>query len=191
MCNGVNICPEIIGVIGTLLGTVLGWLLSNLSRRGKLNIYPTWQDGFSYNDNYGGMANSKSKEEVKRYRYYFTLDLYNSSGEPQIMRKIEVAFFHDKEELFRATPKDDSTGHSRGPLLCYDEVLPITIPARTVYTVKLHGGFGYPDNRFSQIWRTNKIMLTYRDRKDKERKVLINKNDFSRYFENYPVNATE
>ena len=179
--------PEIIGVIGTLLGTVLGWLLSNLSLRGKLNIYPTWRDEFQHNDNLGGMANSKSREEAKLYMYHFTLDLYNSSGEPQIMRKIEVAFFHDKEELFRDTPEDDSTGRSSGPLRFYDEVLPITIPAKTVYTVKLHGGFWDSDNRFSQIWRANKIMLTYRDCKDREQKVLINKEDFSRYFENHPV----
>ena len=44
MCNGVNLYPEIIGVIGTLLGTVFGWLLSNLSQRGKLNTYPMWRD---------------------------------------------------------------------------------------------------------------------------------------------------
>ena len=48
--------PEIIGVIGTLLGIVLGWVLSNLSQRGKLNIYPTWRDEFQHNDGYGGMA---------------------------------------------------------------------------------------------------------------------------------------
>ena len=102
-----------------------------------------------------------------------------------------MAFFHDKEELFRDTPKDDSTGHSRGPMVYYEDVLPITIPAKTVYTLKLHGGFGNSNNHFSQIWRTNKIMLTYHNRKDKERKVMINKNDFSRYFENHPVNATD
>ena len=187
MNNGANVYPEIIGVIGTLLGTVLGWLLSNLSQRGKLNTYPTWQDEFQHNDNRGGMENSKSKEEAKLYMYHFTLDLYNSSGEPQIMRKIEVTFFHDKDELFRDTPEDDSTGRSSGPLRFYDEVLPITIPAKTVYTVKLHGGFWDSDNRFSQIWRTNKIMLTYRDSKDREQKVLINEEDFSRYFENHPV----
>ena len=187
MCNGVNLYPEIIGVIGTLLGTVLGWLLSNLSQRGKLNTYPMWRDEFQHNGNLGGMANSQSKEEAKLYMYHFTLDLYNSSGEPQIMRKIEITFFHNKEELFRDTPEDDSTGRSSGPLRFYDEVLPITVPAKTVYTVKLHGGFWDSDKRFSQIWRTNKIMLTYRNCKNKERKVLINKDDFSRYFENHSV----
>ena len=179
--------PEIIGVIGTLLGTVLGWLLSNLSQRGKLNIYSMWRDEFQHNDNLGGMVNSQSKEEAKLYMYHFTLNLYNSSGEPQIMRKIEITFFHDKEELFRETPEDDSTGRSSGPLRFYDEVLPITIPGKTVFTVKLHGGLLDSDKRFSRIWKTNKIMLTYRDRSNKEKNVLIKKDDFSRYFENHPL----
>ena len=92
-----------------------------------------------------------------------------------------------KEELFRDTPADDSTRRSSGLCRFYDKVLPITIPAKTVYTVKLHGSFWDSDERFSQIWRTNKIMLTYCDRKDKERKVLINQYDFSQYFANHPV----
>jgi hypothetical protein len=71
--------------------------------------------------------------------------------------------------------------------MIYNEVLPITIPAKTVDTVMMRGGFGNSDNRFSQILGTNKIMLTYRDYKDKEKKLLIKKYDFSRYFENHLV----
>ncbi len=179
--------PEIIGVIGTLLGTILGWVLSNLSQRGKLNIFPTWRDEFQHNDGFGGMANSKSKEEAKLYAYYLTLDIYNSSCEPQIMRTIEVCFFNDNQELFRDTPDDDSTVRSNGPIRCYDKILPVTIPAKTVYTVKLHGGFWDSDEEFSHIWKANKVMMTYRDRRNKEKRILIKKDDFRRYFENHPV----
>ena len=179
--------PEIIGVIGTLLGTVLGWVLSNLSQRGKLNIYPTWRDEFRHNDGYGGMAKSRNQDEAKLFMYYLTLDLYNSSGEPKIMRKIEVAYFRDKHELFRDTPDDDSTGRSNGAIRFYDKILPITIPAKTVYTIKLHGGFWDSEDKFSQIWETNKVMLAYRDDRDKEKKIIIVKDDFDHYFENHPV----
>ena len=183
--RGMHMATEIIGLIGTLLGTALGWLLSNLSQRGKLNIYPTWRDEFRHNDGYGGMASSKSINEAKLYMYYFTLDLYNSSGEPQIMRKIEVAFYNDKEELFRDTPEDDSTGRSNGPLRFYDKVLPLTIPAKTVYTLRLHGGFWDSDERFSKIWETNNIAITYRNYRNKEQKVIIKNDDFIDYFENH------
>ena len=68
-----------------------------------------------------------------------------------------------KALLFCDTPEDDSTGRNSAPLRFYDEVLPITIPAKTVYTVKLHGGFWNSDEHFSQVWKTIKIMLTYRN----------------------------
>ncbi len=181
------IIPAVIGVIGTLLGTVLGWVLSSLSKRGKLKVFPSWRDEFQHEDGVGGFAISKRREEAKLYSYHFSLDLYNSSGEPRIMRRIEVAFSENRKELFRDTPKDDSTGHSSGPVRFYDDILPITIPAKTVITVRLHGGFWNSEEYFSKIWSTKKVFLKYRDARDREKRVLIKKDDFSRYFENHHV----
>lgn len=177
----------LIGVIGTLLGTILGWGLNNVSRWGKLSCYPIWSDEFSHNDNYGSMARSSNREEAKMYGYNIKLDLYNNSGEPKIMRKLEVVFYQDKRELFRDTPKDDSTCRNSGGLRFYDEILPITVLAKTVSTLKLHGGFWYSEDRFSKLWDANSIFLTYRNEQNREKKVLLKRNDFSRYFENQPV----
>ena len=63
----------LIGVIGTLLGTILGWGLNNVSRWGKLSCYPIWSDEFSHNDNYGSMARSSNREEAKMYGYNIKL----------------------------------------------------------------------------------------------------------------------
>ena len=104
------------------------------------------------------------------------------------MRRIEVAFTGNRKDMFTDTPKDDSTGHSSGPVRFYDDILPITIPAKTVMTIKLHGGFWNSDSRFSKLWLTDKVFLKYRDARDREKRVLIKKDDFSRYFENHPVN---
>lgn len=35
-----DITTALIGVGATIAGTILGWVLNNLSNRGKLNIYP-------------------------------------------------------------------------------------------------------------------------------------------------------
>ena len=105
------------------------------------------------------------------------------------MRRIEVAFAESKKDLFRDTPKDDSTGHGNGPVRFYDDIMPITIPAKTVMTVKLHGGFWNSEDCFSKIWSTKKVFLNYRDARDREKRVLIKKDDFSQYFENH--NATK
>lgn len=103
------------------------------------------------------------------------------------MRKIEVTYFRDKYELFRDTPEDESTGRISGATRFYEKVLPITIPAKTVYTVKLRGGFWNSSCKFSQIWEANKVMLSYRDGRNKEKKILITKDGFDHYFESHSV----
>ena len=182
-----QILPAIIGVVGTLLGTILGWILSNLSKRGKLRIFSTWKDEFQCPDRMGSMEASKSREGASLYTYHLTLDLYNNCGEPRIMRMIEIAFIKDKQELFRDTPDDDSTAYISCHARFYSKVQPITIPAKTVYTMSLHGGLWKTESNFQKIWNTNKIVLTYRDDKDKEKKVLLKKCDFSKYFENQTI----
>ena len=63
-------------IIGTLLGTTLGWMLNSFSRHGKLIIYAVWEDKFQKNNNYGSMEDS-SIDEAQYYHYELCLDLYN------------------------------------------------------------------------------------------------------------------
>ena len=181
----VQIWPTIISVIGTLLGTVLGWFLNNLSKNGRLNIYPSWKDEFQKRDSLGSMSSSKSKDEAEHFIYSLSIDIYNSCGDPKIMRQIEVVFFKGKRELFRIDPLDDRTMHRSGPMNLFDKLKPLTIPAKTVDTVKLHGGFSLSKEKYSKIWDVNKIMLVYRDGRNKEKRVLITKKEFSHYYDNY------
>ena len=42
-----EIITSVIGVIATLVGTILGWFLNNLSNRGKLTIFTfLWKENF-------------------------------------------------------------------------------------------------------------------------------------------------
>lgn len=170
-----NIYVAIISVIGTILGTILGWVLNNLSKQGKLHIYSTWSDSFLRDDDYGGMIECKSKEEVTHYRYKITLELHNSSGDPTIMRRIEILFSKNKKELFRLTPNDESKVHNLGPLIHYDSVQSLTIPANSVCTLKLRGGISASDDCFEKLWDVNQLWVTYIDEKNKEKKVLVDK----------------
>lgn len=175
---------ELIGVVGTLLGTLLGWFLNSFSKRGKLFIYPVMNDKFEYN--HGGiMETCKNQKEATLYRYNITLDLHNSSGEPKIMRKIELSFNNGKQELFRITPDDDKTERSFGSMVFYDKILPLNIPAKSVVTVKLHGGLWESDDSYPKIWNANEVYLVYKNDEDKEVKTMIKKDDFSHYFANH------
>lgn len=171
----------IYGIIGTLLGTILGWILSEFSKIGRLNIFSSWKDEFEKNEK-GSMVQSNSKDSSESYTYHASIDIYNSSAFPMIMREIEIVFFKDKKELFRDVPQDDLTKKISGSFSSYDDISAITIPAKSVYSVRLHGGFWNNDDRFKKIWNTNRVILTYRDKRNKLRKQIIINKDYNEYF---------
>ena len=175
----------LVGVIGTLAGTILGWLLNNISQSGKLNAYVfSFTDKFEYND-MGFMVASSSIAETQLYSYKLILDLYNSSGATKIMRNITVIFSDGKKDLHKSIPHDDSTRRSSGPAWFYDEVGPINIPPKSIIQLNLHRGAWRSEGGLDFIWNTKKVYLSYTDEKNKRRKVKIKTEDYSKYFENH------
>ena len=117
-----DITTALIGVGATIAGTVLGWVLNNLSNRGKLNIYvSSWEDKFQYNDDIGEMVSCSKREEVQSYTYKVSFDLYNSSGNTKIMRNVQIAFSDGKRDIEKQTPQDDATKRFSSPMVLYME----------------------------------------------------------------------
>ena len=177
----------IVGVVGTLAGTFLGWLLNHLSQRGKIHIYVTsFMDEFKYNK-IGCMVPSSSIAQTESYRYKLVLDLYNSSGETKILRNLTIVFSDGKTDLFKSTPNDDSTGRPSGPIWFYDEIAPINIPPKSITQLNLHNGASHQNDGLDFIWKTKKIYMTYTNEKNKLCKIHIKSEDYSSYFENHKV----
>ena len=175
----------IVGVVGTLAGTFLGWLLNNLSQRGKINTYITsFVDEFKYNKT-GCMVPSSSIDQTQYYAYKLILDLYNSSGETKILRNLTIVFSDGKTDLFKSTPNDDSTGRRSGPGWFYDEVSPINIPPKSILQLNLHNGAWHQNGGLDFVWKTKKVYMTYIDEKNKLRKISIKSEDYSSYFDNH------
>lgn len=174
----------LIGIAGTILGTVLGWLLNNISNNGKLNVYvASWKDEFEYN-NQGHMVPSTSIEQTKYYSYHLTLDLYNSSASPKIMRNIKILFSNDATVLKSSIPYDDSTRHggvNYSPVY-YDEISPLNISPKSVLTINLHNGEWQEGSSLNYIWDTSSIYLQYNDEKNKVKTILIKKEDYKNFF---------
>lgn len=177
-------CLEaIIGVIGTLFGTILGWLLNSASNHGKLNVnISDWKDDFKYNDK-GFITKSISKDQTEYYSYLLTLDIYNSSAETKIMRNIEIYFSDNECEHHKSIPKDDSTKRNNGYFYNCDNISPVNIPPKTIIQLKLRDDFNNENAVLNNIWKTKKIYMKYINEKNKIKKVTIKSEDYGCYFE--------
>lgn len=188
-CDYSEILTAVIGVGGTLAGTILGWILNGVSQRGKLKVFLfSWKDKFEYNSREGYMVPSISKEQTELYHFDIVLDIYNSSRDTKIMRDISIAFSDGKNELKIFTPKDDATLYHNGPRRCYLDVSPINIPPQTVIQVKLHDGIWKDKNEsLDFIWAARKVYLTYLNSKGKRKRILLHTESYCDRFKNQKV----
>ena len=148
-----EITIALIGVGATIAGTVLGWMLNNLSNRGKLNIFVfSWNDSFEHTNSIGAMVPCSKREEVQCYTYEVSFDLYNSSGNTKIMRNIQIVFTDGKDDIEKHTPKDDATKRYSHPMVFYDDVEPINIPPKAVIKLDLHNGAWDKDGELDFIY---------------------------------------
>lgn len=171
-----------IGVGGTLLGTVLGWFLNNLSNMGRLSIYVCeWNDEFKTN-NAGEIVSSQSIEETEYYSFDLSLDLYNSSGSTKIMRDIQIVYTDGWRQLWKGVPDDVSTRRFSAGTTRYNRVEPINIPPKMVIKLNLRDGLWKMTNELDFVWKTKKIYFQYTDEKNKRRKKLIRKADYANCF---------
>lgn len=192
VCNNNELITAMIGVIGTLLGTILGWVLNNISDNGRLNIYVSkWEDSFLQHDDVGSMKSSKCIEETELYSYKLCLDIYNSCAEPRIMRDIKIVFNNGKKDIEFSVPEDDRTRRSSGPISFYDDLGPITVPAKSVLQINLHNGKWKKDNNPLFIGEAKKVFLEYRNNKNRKKRILLKQEDYNRYFENHPQEDKE
>lgn len=180
-----------IGVFGTLAGAIVGWLLNNFSRRGKISVYVAqWSNNFRIDT----IMLRKPKLLIdgwEKYYYNLSLDVYNSSSDTKIMRDIKIIFMHNKKTLLESIPGNGSMPKSVGPLTIYEKIAPVNIPPKSVLTLKLHGDIFGDIQRTESFWGTDKVMLLYKDENNKEKTILLMKENFKKYVDNNTVEVTE
>lgn len=186
-----EIATALIGVGGTIVGTLLGWILNSISQKGKLQIFvSSWENNFEYN-NKGFMIPSSSKEQTKSYRFELVLEVYNSSQNAKIMRNIRVVFSNEKKDLRTFIPKDNSTKYNSGLMSVYDDVAPLNISPQTVLQIKLHDGVWKKNNEMDFIWDAKRVYLLYENDKGKTKRILIHEESYCDYFENHLTEENE
>lgn len=179
------IVGAVIGVIGTVIGTVVGWILNSFSNRGKLHIYlKKWTDSFQY-VKAGVMITSTCIEETTFYSYDLSVDIYNSSAEPRIMRDVRIVFNDRKNDVETSFPNDEQTKRVVYGSYFYEGLEALTIPAKSVINLKLRDGKNKDNTASLYIWKAKKVFFVYRDYKNKQHRILIKNEDYSKYFENH------
>lgn len=186
-----NNSDAVFGIVGTILGTVLGWILNQLSSKGKLKIFPAkWEDEL-YNRYAGYKRNAETVEQIQHYSYRCELDIYNSSTEPRIMRDVHVIFKNKKVTLLSSVPFDEETLHDDSRFAFYDEITPITVSAKSAVRIKIRNSEQSGEGRESFIWNTKRIYLTYRNEKNRLKRVLIHEEDYSKRLDNFTKEEQE
>lgn len=181
-CVSKDILIAIIGVMGTLFGTVVGWLLNFLQQKGKLNIYV--KDGLNAKFETADSVPAESKDKVECFSYDITLDIYNSSGNTKIMREVEIWFYNNKNIIKKDIPKDNSKTKIEGGIFIHFDVEMINISAKSGRQLLFHNYFWNDEMNF--IWNVTSIKLHYKNEKGKDKEILIEKKDYSKYkFESF------
>ncbi len=172
----------IIGVVGTILGTILGWFLNSISQKGKLQFYiKQWEDKFECNE-IGTIVECSTIDEAEWYSYSFNVDIYNSSSETKIMRDIFVVFSDGKNIIRKQVPQDGSSKRYAAHCYHYDKLNLINIPPKTVINVEMLDSEYDKENSIRNYLSTQKIYIQYTDEKNNTKKIYIVKNNYKNFF---------
>ena len=192
----------IISILGTLSGTILGWLLNEFSKLGKLKLYISeWNAEFLLekyvnlsdyitneevlkdNNNTLHLRKDKAnnKNEANHYEYSFSLDIYNNSGDTKIMRNLRIVFYDKyrfgKKKLFEDSKLKIQT--NRKDYEKKSETLEvINISPKNIIRLHLTNDIKINDI----LYDTTDIYLEYLNEKNMKKKIMVNTVDYKHYF---------
>ena len=163
-----------IGVIGTLMGTILGWILGRLDF-GRLHIA---FDNFIYEFGAPGSLfhiHGVQPNEVHSYKLSTTIQLYNSSNRNMILRNASFIFSDGKTDLFSEEAYDDSTRRFVAKSLDYDKLEIVNIPPHQGLNYNVH----IYTTKIDEILRCKKIYFCYKSEKLKTKRIHFKNVDYS------------
>lgn len=158
----------LIGVAGTLCGTILGWVLAKIDF-GKLHIEI---DDFKPYATFFG-----EKDELPSdYELTFTIKLYNSSHNNMVLRDCYVVCFDDKRnQTYKDAPKDKDSAIQPGKTVSEKYIGVLNVLPQ--HGMDIHAGCRVQN--LISFTKSKKLYLYYKIGNKKQRKKLVAKRDFS------------
>ena len=174
---------SIIAGLFSILGTIVGWWLNNLSQKGKIQIYVKNASEKFTKRNENGFDDSCDKLDAMSYKFNVLLDIYNSSREISIMRNIDFIFEDKKRKIFCEVPLD-VTNHVMNDIVIgrYKTVSIINVPPKSAINLAMHVYIEQKDENWNFLGDINKIKIRYYNNKNRPKTKVIyhRKNNDSR-----------
>ena len=170
-------CSRTIGVLGTLMGVVLGWLLNRIQRLGRIRIFPVSINVQYYkvNQNKEGKTGDPASEIISQSFYdnevrFVTMDIvadvYNSSStEPQMGRDFYMGFHGGGKEAKARVRKKKFIHEGMG-----EELKNINLLPREIVNVILSCSINENMSEFDLGY----LFFEYRNNKNKVKRIKIN-----------------
>ena len=166
-----SICDNlgtIIGVFGSLFGVVLGWILNEVARKGKLivNIRGNIKGDFYARNE----LVAKSLDDSNQFKCKINLEISNSGTDRKVMKDIRIAFCDETKENIKLEAdfllgKDSLMAVERSSAIMH-------IPAKTASSIIFIVSTEKKEE-ILKIHKTSKIFLLFKNEKNKEKKKLI------------------
>lgn len=170
-----GILTALIGSMGTVLGTVLGWALSAFSRRGRLSLYlSAYHESFEFNND-GVISSPSSFDDTEAYFYQLSLNVYNSSCDTKIIRDLRIEFLNGKEAAISSIPKDSDTERPiSGGIIFHRDFETLNVPPKSVVPLHLQGGPWRPElENFEKLNSVDNIRIAYKSEKNTDCYVQV------------------
>lgn len=170
-----GILTALIGIMGTALGTVLGWALSAFSRRGRLSIYlSAYHESFEFNND-GEISPASSFDDTEAYFYQLSLNVYNSSCDTKIIRDLRIEFLNGKEVAISSIPRDSDTERPiSGGIIFHRNFETLNVPPKSVVPLHLQGGLWRPElENFEKLNSVDNIRIAYKSEKNTDCYVQV------------------
>ena len=180
MENIILIIRELQGILGTISGAITTLIVTNILRnKGKLKTYLIdWEDKYETFKDVKCYSSDTKISDFYHYTFTYTLQVYNKSEVPKIMRNFKVNFYDEKTKIFSYIPDDETTRRYSNHRYHTDKMEVINISPKEIQVLKQSGYVKYEE--LEHIEGASKVDLTYYDERNKRRAVTLYKGIISK-----------
>ncbi|MBQ7236719.1 MAG: hypothetical protein IJX03_06170 [Clostridia bacterium] len=160
----VGILTALIGVAGTLMGTIIGWLLGKIDFGKLLLRIKEPKEKENWHSDYGD-----KEEKLNNISFSFTINLYNSSNNNRVFRNAKIILNDGKNDLLTLPLKDLDNVKTSNYFCIIGDINMINISPKT--GIDLNAKFYVKD--FNELKTSKKVYLIYENEKFKKKRCFL------------------